>query len=43
MMAYPVLMEDKVHQEIHIPEYLLVVHCKDPKLAENTPSSSKNH
>jgi len=43
MTAYPGLTEDKIRQEIHIPECLAVVCRKVPKSAENTPLSSKRH
>ena len=42
-VAYPVLVEGRVHQQIHIPEYPVAVRCKFPMLAENTPSPSKTH
>ena len=37
-MAYSVLTEDKVLQQIHIPEHLAVDRCIFPKSEENTPS-----
>jgi len=41
LTTYPVLQEDKVGREIHIPEYLTEDRCKFPKSEANTPLSSK--
>jgi len=40
MVTYPASMEGKVHQQIHIREYLAGVRWKFPKSAANTPSPS---
>ena len=40
-MTNPVSKEGRVHQQIHIVEYLAEVPSKFPKSAENTPSPSE--
>jgi len=40
-VAYPVLVEGRVHQQIHIPEYPVEVPCKFPKSTANQLSPSK--